>query len=177
MNTYKNNFLTPLLFMCFLMIVSYSTPPKVISDNEKTVEIVETVSDVDENMFSEDILIQMMKDLNIKYPHIVLAQARLETGNYKSKIFNDNNNLFGMKEAKVRIHTATCTQHNHACYENWKESLYDYAFYQATYYSDVKNERQYFRKLDNSYAEAKNYSDKLKIIIERENLEGKFLDS
>lgn len=132
--------------------------------------IVET-----ENEFSEEKLIQMLKDLNVKFPHIVLAQAKLETGHFKSKIFNENHNLFGMKEAKVRIHTAKGTQNNHAYYEDWKESVYDYAFYQSTYHSDKKNERQYYKALDKSYAESKNYSEALKNIIERENLYELFL--
>lgn len=128
------------------------------------------------NGFNEEKLIQMLKDLNVKFPHIVLAQAKLETGHFKSKIFNENHNLFGMKEARVRIHTAKGTQYNHAYYDNWMESVYDYAFYQATYHSDKKTERQYYRALDKSYAESKNYSDALKEIIKRENLEELFLE-
>ena len=66
------------------------------------------------NDFSEDKLIDMLVSLNIKFPHIVLAQAKLESGNYSSKIFKENHNLFGMKEARVRIHTSKGTQFNHA---------------------------------------------------------------
>lgn len=128
-----------------------------------------------ENEFSEEKLIGLLKDLNVKYPHIVLAQAKLETGHFKSKIFNENNNLFGMKEARVRIHTAKGTKNNHAYYDNWVESVYDYAFYQSTYHSDKKNEKQYYKGLDKSYAESKNYSDALKRIIEREKLDEIFL--
>ena len=64
------------------------------------------------NDFSEDKLIDMLISLNIKFPHIVLAQAKLESGNYSSKIFKENHNLFGMKEARVRIHTSKGTQFN-----------------------------------------------------------------
>ena len=137
--------------------------------------IISDVVETENDDFSEEKLIQMLKDLNVKFPHIVLAQAKLETGHFKSNIFNENHNLFGMKEARVRIHTAKGTQHNHAYYDDWKESVYDYAFYQSTYHSDKKNERQYYRALDKSYAESKNYSDALKNIIERENLYELFL--
>jgi len=57
------------------------------------------------NDFSEDKLIDMLISLNIKFPHIVLAQAKLESGNYSSKIFRENHNLVGIKEARVRVHT------------------------------------------------------------------------
>jgi len=126
--------------------------------------------------FSQDSLIQLLIDLNVKYPHIVLAQSILETGHYKSKVFKENHNLFGMKEARVRIHTAKGTRNGHAYYLNWEESVYDYAFYQSTYYSDIRSEKHYYRKLGSSYAESKNYVNTLKEIVKRENLKDMFLD-
>lgn len=126
------------------------------------------------NEFSEDKLIEMLTDLNIKFPHIVLAQSKLETGQFKSNIFKENHNLFGMKEAKIRVNLAKGTQYGHAFYNNWIESVYDYAFYQSTYLSRIKTEEQYFEYLDQSYAEAENYVEALKVIIESENLEDVF---
>jgi len=81
------------------------------------------------NEFSEEKLIGVLTDLNIKFPHIVLAQSKLETGQFKSNIFKENHNLFGMKEAKIRVNLAKGTQYGHAFYNNWIESVYDYAFY------------------------------------------------
>ncbi len=52
--------------------------------------------------FSEEALIDLLRSSNIKYPYIVLAQAKIESGNYTSKVFRENNNLFGMKEPNVR---------------------------------------------------------------------------
>jgi len=126
------------------------------------------------NEFSEEKLIGMLTDLNIKFPHIVLAQSKLETGQFKSNIFKENHNLFGMKEAKIRVNLAKGTQYGHAFYNNWIESVYDYAFYQSTYLSRIKTEEQYFEYLDQSYAEAENYVEALKVIIERENLKDVF---
>ena len=126
------------------------------------------------NEFSEEKLIGVLTDLNIKFPHIVLAQSKLETGQFKSNIFKENHNLFGMKEAKIRVNLAKGTQYGHAFYNNWIESVYDYAFYQSTYLSRIKTEEQYFEYLDQSYAEAENYVESLKVIIERENLEDVF---
>ena len=126
------------------------------------------------NEFSEEKLVSKLKELNFKFPHIVLAQAKLETGNFTSKMFNENNNLFGMKEARSRINTADGTQYGHAYYDNWLESVYDYAFYSSTYLHKVKNERDYYTYLSQSYAEDPNYIVQLKSIIERENLKSKF---
>jgi hypothetical protein len=120
--------------------------------------------------FTEEKLIQLIKDLNIKFPHIVLAQSKLETGDFTSKIFVENHNLFGMREARVRINIARGTQYNHAYYNNWYESVYDYAFYQSRYLSKLNTEEEYFQYLGESYAEAPNYVEALKGMIRRENL-------
>jgi len=124
----------------------------------------------EKNKFTEEKLIDLLKELNVKFPYIVLAQAKLETGNFKSNVFKQNNNLFGMKEARVRVKTAKGTNLNHAYYDNWQESVYDYAFYQCRYMSRARTEAEYFAALDASYAEANYYSGTLKGIIKKENL-------
>lgn len=124
--------------------------------------------------FSEDSLIFILNELNVKFPHIALAQSIVETGHWTSRIFKENHNLFGMKEAYVRVHTAKGTQHNHAYYENWIESVYDYAFYQCRYLSSISTEESYFKYLSESYAESPTYVQSLKRVIEDEKLREKF---
>jgi len=127
------------------------------------------------NRFTEEKFIDELKRLNVKYPHIVMAQSIIETGHWKSQVFKANHNLFGMKQANIRINTAKGTNLNHAYYDNWQESLYDYAFYQCRYMSGVRSEEDYFLALDASYAEAGGgYSKALKQVIERENIKSKF---
>jgi hypothetical protein len=126
-----------------------------------------------EREFSEEKLVRKLKELNVKYPHIVLAQAKLESNNYSSRIFIDNNNLFGMKEARVRINLAKGTQYRHAYYNTWQESVLDYAFWIATYGSKCKTEQQYYNLL-NGYAEDPNYQAKLKNLISKNQLKEKF---
>ena len=135
-----------------------------------------TVININDNLnnFSEDKLIELLVSLNVKFPHIVLAQSKLESGRYTSKIFKENNNLFGMKEAVVRVHTAKGTQFSHAYYDNWIESVYDYAFYQSTYLSTLKTEEEYYFYLDKSYAEADNYVKLLKSMVIKEKLKEQF---
>lgn len=52
---------------------------------------------------------------HIPHPEIVLAQARLETGNFKSRRCREQHNLFGIK-------------HNgkYATYRRWQDSVSDY---------------------------------------------------
>lgn len=139
-----------------------------LSEEEKLVIIQ------DHNKFSEAKLIEKLKELNIKFPHIVLAQSKLETGNFTSKVFRENNNCFGMREAKQRITTAKGTENNHAYYHTWYESVLDYSFYQCKYLSNLTTEEQYFQYLSQSYAENPNYVSILKDMISKENLKSRF---
>jgi uncharacterized FlgJ-related protein len=124
----------------------------------------------EKNKFTEEKLVYLLKELNVRFPHIVMAQALLETGNFKSKVFIQNNNCFGMKQAQVRVNTAKGTSLNHAYYDSWKESVYDYAFYQCRYMSSASSEDEYYAALDASYAEASQYSKTLKGIVEKRGL-------
>ena len=98
----------------------------------------------------------------------------VETGHWKSNIFKENHNLFGMKQARVRINTAGGTQNGHAYYDNWIESVYDYAFYQNRYLTNVRTESEYYAMLSASYAEASNYVEVLKSTVEKQNLKSLF---
>jgi hypothetical protein len=154
----------------------------ILTHNSDRREVIETITPeermvvINENNteFSSDTLIHMLKQLNVKFPHIVLAQSIVETGHWTSKIFLENHNLFGMKEAYVRVHTARGTQYGHAYYEDWEESVYDYAFYQCRYLGAIRTEDEYFNYLSNSYAEAPNYIKILKQVIVDEKLREKF---
>lgn len=131
--------------------------------------------EAEKNKFSKEKMVEELKRLNVRFPHIVMAQSIIETGNFNSRIFKENHNLFGMKQATVRINTAVGTQHGHAYYENWYESLYDYAFYQCRYLSDIRNEREYYQYLSSVYAEAGDgYVEAVKKAVEREDLKSLF---
>lgn len=132
---------------------------KYISEESKQIFINEN------NKFSEKELKKLILELNLKFPHIVLAQAKLETGSFKSQIFIENNNLFGMKVARSRPTTNKGEQYEHAVFSNWRESVIDYGFWQARFLSNIKNENDYLEYLKQSYAEDPNYIIILKQII------------
>jgi uncharacterized FlgJ-related protein len=52
--------------------------------------------------FSEDLLKEYILELNLRFPEVVLAQAKLESGNFTSRAFREQNNLFGMHVARSR---------------------------------------------------------------------------
>jgi hypothetical protein len=162
-----------LITICLILILGVKS--KINGEKIEQLSFEERLVVINEyNEFSEEKLISKLKELNFRFPHIVLAQSKIETGHFKSKMFNENNNLFGMKQAKTRINTAGGTQHGHAYYDTWTESVYDYALYSSTYLHKIKNESQYYSYLSQNYATDPGYVSKLKNIIEKENLKTKF---
>jgi flagellum-specific peptidoglycan hydrolase FlgJ len=99
--------------------------------------------------------------MNIRHWDLVYAQAYLETGGFKSKIFLQNNNLFGMKVAGSRPTTAMYEDRGHAVYVDWRSSVVDYAMYYSKYLSRYISRSSYLEYLGANYAEDKNYVKKL----------------
>lgn len=117
--------------------------------------------------FTPEKLQHYLTDLNIKFPHIVYAQACLETGNFTSEVFRNNRNLFGMKEAKKRATTNCGTDLGHAVYFTWRESVLDYALYQTAFLSEISTEEEYYNYLSQFYAEDPTYVSKVKTIADK----------
>ena len=51
----------------------------------------------------------------IPHPAVVLAQARLETGNFTSKLCREKHNIFGIRQGK-----------SYKYYRRWQDSVADY---------------------------------------------------
>jgi uncharacterized FlgJ-related protein len=109
--------------------------------------------------FSERALLSFMKKLKIKYPETVLAQARLETGNFTSDIFKENHNLFGMKVAGKRPTSAIGEHRGHAQYRDWKDSVIDYALFQSFIIAKLpkNNIEEYRSYIQKFYSETSDY--------------------
>jgi hypothetical protein len=123
--------------------------------------------------FSEDNLQVLLERLNVRFPEIVMAQARLETGHFSSRIYLENNNLFGMKQAYRRPSTCKGIKHGHCYYDDWLDSVIDYALYQKVFLSHVQSHDEYLGFLGESYAQDPRYTKKLKLLIEHGSVEKK----
>lgn len=92
---------------------------------------------------------------------VIYAQAVHETGDFKSKIFRENNNLFGMRQAKVRKNYATGTKSGHATFKTHNDSIRDYFERQKNFRISAVNDEEFILSTVNSnYAEDKNYLSK-----------------
>ena len=117
----------------------------------------------------QDSVYSFIFQLRLENPKIVMAQCIEESGNFKSKLFLEGNNLIGMKVPSKRPTLAKSVLYSHAKFDSWKECLIDYSIWQQIYARGLK-EDEYFNYLDKVYAEKKGYSDRLKKIIEKYDL-------
>ena len=145
----------------------------IINKINHTTEVTDTLK-IHGEPFSEKALVELMRNSNIKYPHIVLAQAKLESGTFTSKIFKQNNNMFGMRMPRQRPTTAISEQNGFAVYRDWKDCLYDYALYQAYAMHTVDSETEYFTRLEEKYCTDTGYVASVKDLIKRERLKRLF---
>ena len=100
-----------------------------------------------ENVYRE-LLIQ-----KVDFPKIVLAQAILETGNFKSYGCLTRNNLFGLRKKDG----------DYMSFEHWTFSVAAYKMYIQRYSHPPRNYYEYLNKL--GYAEDSTYIQKVKQIV------------
>jgi len=171
-NLFSTGIQISLIFLVITILLGLTIVPRAVTTDLTQEEKLIVIREYNE--FTEKALVQKIKELNFKFPHIVLAQSYQETGGYKSSIFTECKNLFGMKEAKIRATLSQGTNRGHAYYNSWQESLYDYALFYNTYLNGIKTEGEYFGYLEQYYAEDPNYVLRLKQIIKKQSLKSKF---
>ena len=151
------------IWMVVLLTTSFIPGPTL----QKVVKVNKIVySAVDDLPFSEENLRAVIKRFGIRFPDIVIAQAKLETGHFTSKSFTKHNNLFGMKVPKSRLTVATGESFGHARYEHWTYSVMDYALFQSSFARKIRTKDKYLLYLQRNYAESKTYTDNLRRLMQ-----------
>lgn len=107
----------------------------------------------------QDGLMEALIYYDVKYPHIVYAQAILETGNFTSKQCVENNNLFGLYNSKEKKYYK---------FNHWSESIIAYLELIQYKYNPNIDYYEFLNKIN--YAEDPNYTTKLKEIIKTNKL-------
>lgn len=105
------------IFMMFRLIQSSEEPTRTLP---KPTLLTDTVK-ID--TFSEANLILYMHELKIKAPNIVLAQAKLETGNFTSYLFEVSHNLFGFRGFRG-YYNYKSWQCSVVAYKEWQDKNY-----------------------------------------------------
>ena len=121
---------------------------------EPRIEYEEVITFFDKS--PEEGLMDALIYFDVQHPHIVYAQAILETGNFTSKVCKENNNLFGLYDSRNKKYYA---------FNHWSESIIAYINYIQYKYSPPKDYYKFLQ--DIGYAEDPRYTDKLRVIVEK----------
>jgi len=113
--------------------------------------------------FSIDLFLEALTFAGVQHPKIAFRQAILETGNFKSPLFIEGNNCFGMRRAKYRPSPAIGELNYHATYWHFYDSIRDYVMLQQYYQDRGHPLEEYYTFLENiGYAVDPEYTNKLK---------------
>lgn len=158
-----------------LIVVGYSgawlEKKKINASSESDcIDLVIYVHEVGKQEVNAERVLALLDTLNVEHPHIVFAQMRLESGNFKSALAKNNNNFFGMKYPRQRTTIAQGNDRGYAYYRSWSYSVLDYAIWQRIYASGL-TEDEYLEMLSEKYAEDKAYVKKVKSIADSVKVE------
>ena len=140
-------------------------PEEKVEVERDCIDLVMYVHEVGKQEINAEIVLTLLDALNVEHPHIVFAQMRLESGNFKSDLAKNNYNFFGMKYPRQRATVAQGVDRGYAYYRSWSYSVLDYAIWQRRYASGL-TEEEYFEMLSEKYAEDKAYVRKVKSIAD-----------
>ena len=138
---------------------------EVVSHNKDVLTSYTWVEQQSKMPVTDETVLCFMQQIGIEHPHIVLAQMKLESGNYTSKLALENNNYFGMKQPRKRATTSIGEKNGYASYKSWVHSVLDYALWQKEYARSL-TEVEYLDSLT-TYAEDSSYRSKVQQIANK----------
>lgn len=158
-----------ILIILFVGILSTNTyEQETNNDIEYSLELFKEelrrnrIEQIRNSEFSIELFEELLSLHEVSYADYIVRQAILETGNFTSTIFLENNNLLGMKHPRVRPTTSLGSNRGHAKYFHWTESVEDYLLWLRYYKNRGWDTQDYFKFLrEVGYAEDPHYIYKL----------------
>jgi len=113
-------------------------------------------------------VVKNLKGYNNISTKLLYAQAWHETGDFKSEVFKENNNLFGMRHPSKRKTYSKGSSLGHAVFESHYDSIRDY-FERQKYFSitDTTDTDYMAQTVASNYAEDVNYLPKWKNVYSK----------
>lgn len=152
---YQNGFYALLGLILGAIIMFFIIPTKeVVKSPTIKIEVVGDTTKVKHKILAvlnEKNLRKELNKHNIPHKNIVIAQAKLESGNFKSNLTKTHQNIFGLKKGN-----------NYRKYSHWSECVIDYKKHISSKYKGGS----YYVFLDRiGYASNPNYITLLKSMV------------
>lgn len=139
------------------LFISYLRIPDRPIEEEFVIPEIDTLHLQQPKFFTSDNperdLMEALIFFDVKHKDIVMAQAILETGNFKSRVCKEYNNLFGLYDSSKK---------DYYKFYHWSESVFAYLKYIQYRYKPPDDYYQFL--IDLGYAEDPLYIYKLKNI-------------
>ena len=107
---------------------------------------------VDDIPLTDSAITAELTYLGCVLPNVALAQMKIESSHFQSKICKENKNIAGIKTSKSEY--VVGMKNNHCVYRSYRDCLKDY----------VRIQNRYLKNIDGKYAESKDYVNLIKQI-------------
>ena len=139
-----------LLVLFSLLSLNFGSVPQ-SNFNHSNMECVDT-SFLSQEL-NDSILYLALLHYEIKEPKIVLAQAKLESGNYTSSLFKENNNFLGLYNSRKRQYFK---------FDHWSDCILAYKNMIEYKHRDGEDYYHFLKRI--GYAEDPHYFEKVRKI-------------
>ena len=143
------------LIMLYIVLWATSRGPKEYKPSETNTDTLEYRQHFHSKL-PQDGLMEALIYYDVKYPHIVYAQALIETGNFKSDLCLSDNNLFGLYNS---------SRNKYHRFDHWTESVIAYKDFIQRRYKPPEDYYEFLQRI--GYAEDPNYISKLKKVVNK----------
>lgn len=107
---------------------------------------------VDDLPLTDSALTKELVQLGCVLPNVALAQMKIESAHFTSKICKENKNIAGIKTSKSEY--VIGIKNDHCVYSTYRDCLRDF----------VRIQNRYLKNIDGKYAESKDYIKIIKSI-------------
>ena len=105
---------------------------------------------VDDLPLTDSAITHELVTLGCVLPNVALAQMKIETGHFTSKICKENKNIAGIRTSRSEY--VIGVKNGHCAYTTYRDCLRDY----------IRIQNRYLKNIDGKYAESKDYLNLIK---------------
>lgn len=146
-----------IVFMSLLFYIDYKTYR--VNEINNTEQIEHNIVVSKDTTIIKDYVYNALCRYKVNAANIVLSQAIIESRHFTSKLFKENNNLFGMKHPSRRPTTSLYSYNGYAYYESIDDCILDYLLWQLWGNKHKLSDKEYLSEGLSGYAEDPNYKD------------------
>lgn len=120
----------------------------------------DTLISVDDS-FTVDNFKAYLAQINAPHAHVIYSIAKHESG-FRSDLFVNNNNLFGMRRPNTRPNKSIQQGQRWAKFEHWTHSVDDFILYMEYTGMNEVSEQRFLNHIDRNYAMRIGYGQTIK---------------